>query len=153
MLEYLALLCLALLLLSFVSASSVSVTLSLNTTTPQWDEAVNASGYATVGGNPWQGNITVKVDGSYACSANTSNTGFYNCSFTAPVDLGRHTAQAIALSSGQELGASSPVSFWVVYRYGSEKEYGSVASITFPAIIQQMSGKIDMVLVTLKIWR
>jgi len=141
------------LLFSLVVGSSVSVSLQLNTTTPEWGQVLNASGFVKDSlGNGWQGNVTVKVDGKYACSTNSSSTGFYNCTFTAPDDLGIHVARAYALDNGV-VGESSPVNFWTVYTYGSEKEYGSVAAISFPVLIQQISGKISVVTATLKIWR
>ena len=141
------------LILSLATASSVSVSLQLNTTTPEWNQAVNASGYARDAlGKPWQGNITVDVDGSYACSTNSSTTGFYNCTFITPEDLGQHQARAFALS-GSIVGESSPVTFWTTYSYGSEKEYGTVAAVSFPVLVQQISGRISTVIATLDIWR
>jgi hypothetical protein len=112
---------------------------------------VNASGYATIDNNPWQGNVSVRLNGKEVCFVRTNLNGFYSCSFSVD-EIGNFNVIAYAVNDSTIVAKSNEVLLRVIYFYGSKKETKRIASIWLPLIIQDLNGKIHKVKAYLKVW-
>jgi len=151
--EFLLFFFVLILLICLASASSVEISLNLDKTRVDWDEIINASGYAknSSTGGPWSGTIKIFLDSKEVCSATSDSNGFFNCTFSSR-EIGEHLVQAYALSDSSIIGKSDEKKISIYFGYGNEKTYGSVASLVFPMLIQQVSGNVSLVFVNLKVW-
>jgi hypothetical protein len=137
--------------LFFSSSSSLNLSLTLNSTSVEWEEPVNASGYATIDGIPWQVNVSVRLNEKEVCFVQTNTNGFYSCSFSVD-EIDDFSVVAYAVNGSTIVARSNEVLLHVIYFYGSKKETKRIASIEFPLIIQDLNGKIHKVKAYLKIW-
>jgi hypothetical protein len=101
--------------------------------------------------NPWQGNVSVRLNGKEVCFVQTNINGFYSCSFSVD-EIGNFNVIAYAVNDSTILAKSNEVLLSVIYFYGSKKETKRIASIGFPLIIQDLNGKIHKVKAYLKVW-
>lgn len=114
---------------------------------------MNASGTAeTSEGDPFQGNVSVKLGGEERCSTDTNSQGFYNCTFQAPSEINDFSIQSYAIQDGTVVSKSGTTELSVIYSYGGQNPVGEVSSLELPLLIQDLNGKIHKVKVNLKIW-
>lgn len=143
---------------TFNVTAHVNLNLTLSPAVAWWNDTINASGYA-VWSTGEKFNQTVEVnrtDGEKACSTTANNqTGFFNCSFNAPLELGNHYYVASAVNStGGIEGNSSTTLMRVAPNYG-QKPIGTVSRVVFeiPIIIQDLNGKVRQAWARIMIWK
>jgi len=142
------------LLISFSFASEGTVTISLNDSSVWWNYTVNASGFATYSnGNPISGTVSISLDSTiYSCPSTNAATGFWNCTFNAPTELGAFTVLVNVTNTTYSFTNSTTLN--VLAGYG-QIAIGTVDRIVFelPMLMQDLNGEITKVWARVKVWR
>jgi hypothetical protein len=133
----------------------IAVTISLNDSSVWWNDTVNASGFATYSsGNPISGTVSVTLDETvHSCPSTNAATGFWNCTFKAPAELGAFTALVtVTNSTGSSFTNSTTLN--VLAGYG-QIAVGTVDRVVFelPMIMQDLNGDITKVWARVKVWK
>jgi hypothetical protein len=144
-----------LLFISFSFATEGTVTISLNASKVWWNDTVNASGVATYSsGSPIHGNVSISLDSTiYSCPSTNAATGYWNCTFNAPLELGIY----IVLVNVTNITGSSftnTISLAVAPNYGL-KPIGTINRVVYevPMLIQDLNGKIRQAWVRIMVWK
>ena len=147
----LAFLLFAVLLAILAFSQQVKLELQLSPSMAEWNETINASGWVRQDGAAWVGNVSVKLEQEEVCLVQTNSEGFYSCNFSAPLELGTYSVKAFALQDSQVV-ASDEAQLRVRFFYGSEKLFKEVASLEVPGLLQDLSGRVHLVKVFLRVW-
>jgi hypothetical protein len=144
-----------LLFIGFSFAAEGTVTISLNASKVWWDDSVNASGIATYSsGNPISGTVSIKLDSTtYSCPNTVAATGFWNCTFNAPTELGTYT---ILVNVTNSTGSSftNTTTLYVTPNYG-QKPIGTTDRVVYevPMLIQDLNGRIRQAWARVMVWK
>jgi len=152
--EFFIFLIVALLAINFISfASTAVVTVNLNTTSAWWNDSVMVSGNANyTNGDPISsGSVSVTV-GSNICTNTTDANGAYFCSINAPLDLGTYTLLVSVTKASETFTNTTTLKVKATY---GETPIGTVnrVAVELPMIIQEPSGKIEIAMVKVVVWR
>lgn len=133
-----------LLAISFVQATHFSTcSPGCNTTIVWWNDTVNVTGNgsATV-------SVTARIGGTTVCSTTTGASGWWNCTFTAPQQVGKYNLSVT-------VGTVTDDSTLTVKPVYGEEPTGTAAKFVLetPSAIQEPSGRIRDVLSRLIISR
>lgn len=145
-----------LILVVVVNAANGTVSLNIYNSTVWWNDSVTVNGTATYTNGSTFGSgqtANVTLDNVQYCTGTTNSTGFYNCTFRAPIRLGTYTLQVtVTNSSGQSVSNSS--SFYVKPNFG-ETVIGKIDRSVFevPMLIEDMDGTIRQIWARVIIWK
>lgn len=133
----------------FVLAQN-NVNMTLNISKVWWGDGVLASGSVFNSTNGSVSDVTVRVqfNNTVFCSATSNSTGGWSCGFAAPNETGSY--QLDANISNTKFSAT----LTVAPNYG-EKPSGTTERTVYeqPMLIQEPTGKIQIVFVRVLVWR
>ena len=139
--------------LSFAT-NSEAITITLNVTKYWWNDSVSINGTALYSnGDPISdGSVSVELNNKIYCTTNTTPSGNYNCSFTAPLELGTYDVLVNVTSSTGSMFTNT-TSMKVQVKYG-KTPIGTTDRIVYeqPMLIQEPSGRIRIVWVRIMVW-
>jgi len=125
------------------------ITITLNSSKVWWLDGINASGRVYNASGGIQGlTVNIKIAGETKCSSVTDSEGRYNCSFTAPNELGSY----VVLAEAEDTYTSATLK--VAPNYGSTA-IGTANRVVYeqPMLIQDLNGKIKKVWVRIMVWK
>jgi hypothetical protein len=132
------------------SLSANTLTISLNSTKVWWQDGILASGRLVNETNdPIAGmTVTVKISGATQCSDATNSTGHWECSFTAPNEIGVYT---ITADTGTETASTT----LTVAPYYGKTPVGATTRVVYelPMLIQDLNGEIKIIFAKVMIWK
>lgn len=130
--------------LGFVQANHFSTcSPGCNSTVVWWNDTVNVTGIDVAGAT-----MTARIDGKTACTTTASSSGNWNCTFTAPQEIGKYN---LSVANGT---AADDIVLTVRPGYG-EKPTGTAQKFVLetPSAIQEPSGRIRTLLARLVVSR
>jgi hypothetical protein len=138
-------------LIIFYSAGASShVSVDLSAYSVWWNDSVTARGRALDSGNsPITGaDVNLTVSGE-RCDNITDPSGYWTCTFNAPLELGNYT---VDVRIGSTLTNSTGLN--VLLRYGNPP-IGKTDRVVYeqPILIQELSGRIRTVWARVMVWR
>jgi hypothetical protein len=134
----------------------VKINITLSPTSAWWNDSVTASGYAVWNNeDAFNQTVSVRRDNSEVCSTIANIlTGFYSCSFYAPLEVGSYDYIAYAVNSTAIVSNSSATALNVKLNYG-QTPIGQTERVVYeqPMLIQEPDGRIRIAWARVKIWR
>ncbi len=140
-----------------LSATSINalVTYQASHSKAWWNENVTVNGTARYDGNnsaiqDAQVNITI---GSIKCNNTTDTSGNYRCIFGAPKEVGKYEI-FINVTNSTGYNTTNTTKLAVELSYGSTPS-GTIDRVVHevPILIQEMSGRIRVVIARIMVWR
>ena len=142
-------------LINLSFASNGTVTINLNASKVWWNDTINASGIATYSdGSPIDGTVSIKLNGNeYSCSSTDVSTGFWNCTFNAPTEIGVY-AVLVNITNATGSSFTNTTSLIVAPNYG-QTPVGTTSRVVheIPMLIQDLNGKIKQVWARVMVWK
>ncbi|MBI2084038.1 MAG: hypothetical protein HYT70_00250 [Candidatus Aenigmarchaeota archaeon] len=142
---------------------NMSITIILNTTSPNWNEGVGVQGNATradgsaVDTSSDPANVELYVNSSLVCTTDTNSTGGYSCNFTAPAALGLYELNVTVDDPTNGLTSWNSTTFTVKQQFGEaaaiEGEAESIACYEEPRIVQNPDGTLAISTVRICVWK
>lgn len=141
---------------------NVTITMLLNTSTPQWSDWVQLRGIATRADDSAidtdSEGVGIYLNSSLICTTETNSTGGYTCNFTAPTAVGLYQLNVTVNDPTTSVISWNTTTFTVVQVIGepqvtSEQSAESVACYEEPRIVQNPDGTLEVAIVRICVFK
>jgi len=143
---------------------NVTITMVLNTSTPNWNSWVQLQGVATradgtaIDTSADPEDVEVYLNSSWICTTETNSTGGYTCNFTAPSAVGLYQLNATVDDPTTGITSWNTTTFTVVQIFGepqaaTEESSESIACYEEPRIVQNPDGTIEVATVRVCVFK
>jgi len=144
---------------------NVTITMTLNSTTPNWNDVVQLRGVATrsdgtaVDTSNDPEDVEVYRNGTRICTTDTNSTGGYTCNFTAPQAVGLYQLNVTVDDPTTSRTSFNTTTFTVKQVIGgaesttAEQAAESIGCYEEPRIVQNPDGTIEISIVRICVWK
>ncbi len=143
---------------------NVTITMLLNTSTPNWNDWVQLQGIATradgsaIDTSADPEDVEVYLNSSWICTTDTNSTGGYTCNFTAPSAVGLYQLNVTVDDPTTGITSWNTTTFNVVQIFGEPQattveSSESIACYEEPRIVQNPDGTIEVAVVRICVFK
>jgi len=133
-----------------VIPNTPNITIFFNSSKVWWNDSVYASGLSLYSNGTVDvgSTYTFYINGANQCGGSTNSSGGWSCTFRAPIEIGSFTATVSTSST------SNSTTLYVRPKYGETPSGTSDRAVyENPFFIQDMNGKLKMVMVRITTWK
>lgn len=136
-----------------VLAATAIITVNLSRSSVWWNDTVTINGTANYTNGTTISNADVNITiGNVKCNNVTDSNGFWSCTFRSPLELGTYNVSVNITKSGENFFNSTSLQVKPTYG-GTPIGTGDRVAYEVPMLIQEPSGRIRWVWVTVLVWK